>query len=479
MASSVEWRLESASIQHDYGRFTFMIKISSILFVLGVWLSSSSGLFAQESLSLEQAIELAMAHDPRIEEKEAFVRKARGLLQEADGGHDLRYTVDSFLAMSTGLDGGFYEGGEDSCSGDCKPRDDQYDFDDGLSLWGGLKFSIIKPLLTFGRVENYQKAAQNNILIKQQDVTLQRDEIALQVVKAYYGYLTARDSRLLLQGVRKRLTSALELVDQWIEEGSGNATLSDRYALESGIGLLDSFLAEATSLEEIAMAGLKLLTGRSEDVLELADRRLQPLSMPEESLQDWMDLSLANRVEFKQVEAGLNARRALVEVNRAGTKPIVYAGIAGSLAYAPGRDTLDNPYVYDPFNHAAVSPLLGMRWEWDSGAQPAQVVQAQADLDALVHKASFARMGIPFQVREQYLSMQAKHKSIVAMKKSSKSARRWMIAAYSDFEAGLEDADDIISALQVYVLAYAKYLRAVNDFNYHVSKLKSVSGVFQ
>jgi hypothetical protein len=75
--------------------------------------------------------------------------------------------------------------------------------------------------------------------------------------------------------------------------------------------------------------------------------------------------------------------------------------------------------------------------------------------------------------------MQAKHKSIISMKKSSKSARRWMIAAYSDFEAGLEDADDIISALQVYVLAYAEYLRAVNDFNNHVSKLKSVSGVFQ
>ena len=93
------------------------------------------------------------------------------------------------------MDGGFYEGGENSCSGDCKPRDDQYDFDDGLSVWGGMKFSIIKPLLTFGRVENYQKAAQNNILIKQQDVTLQRDEVGLQVVKAYYGYLTARDSR--------------------------------------------------------------------------------------------------------------------------------------------------------------------------------------------------------------------------------------------------------------------------------------------
>ena len=36
-----------------------------------------------------------------------------------------------------------------------------------------------------------------------------------------------------------------------------------------------------------------------------------------------------------------------------------------------------------------------------------------------------------------------------------------------------------IDALQVYVLSYAEYLRAVNDFNNQVSKLQSVSGVFQ
>jgi hypothetical protein len=75
--------------------------------------------------------------------------------------------------------------------------------------------------------------------------------------------------------------------------------------------------------------------------------------------------------------------------------------------------------------------------------------------------------------------MQAKYQSIASMRDSSKAARRWMIAAYSDFEAGLQEADKIINALQVYVLSYAEYLRAVNDFNNLVSKLRSVSGVFQ
>ncbi len=455
-----------------------MNKIVAGFIVSGVFVMSSPAPQAQEKLSVEQVIELALAHDPRIEEKQAFVRHARGLLQEAKGSEGFRYSVDSFLALSTGLDGGFYEDGADSCSGDCVPRDDAYDFDDGLSLWAGLTFSIVKPLATFGRLENYQEAAQRNIAIKQQDVSLQRDEVALQAVKAYYGYLAARDSRYLLIDTSMRLESALRLVEDWLEEGTGNATQSDKFALESGLGLIENFLAEANGLERIAMAGLQFLTGLEGDI-ELADRRLRPVALPQESLEEWIELALANRPEFKQVEAGLAARRALVEATRADKKPIVFAGVAGSLAYAPERDRLDNPHIYDPFNHAAASPLIGMRWQWEQGALPGRVAQAQAELDALVHKASFAREGIPFQVRESYYKMQAKHEAIAAMRESSRAARRWMIASYSDFEAGLEEADDVINALQVYVLAYAEYLRAVNDFNNNVSKLRSVSGVFQ
>ncbi len=308
---------------------------------------------------------------------------------------------------------------------------------------------------------------------------MQRDEIGLQVVKAYYGYLTARDTRFLLEDTRRRLEAALDLIEKWLEDGSGRAKQSDRFALQSGLGLVDSFLAEAKQIEAIAMAGLKLLTGREEDRIELAERRLQPVSLPVESLEEWIDIALENRAEFTQVEAGLAARRALVEATRAGKKPIVFAGVAGSLAYAPDRDRLDNPHIYDPFNHVAASPVIGLRWQWEQGAQPARVAQAQAELDALVQKASFVRSGIPFQVREQYYAMQARHQSIRSMRDSAQAGRRWMIAAYADFEAGLEQADKVLTAMQVYVLAYSDYLRAVNDFNNHVARLQSVSGVFQ
>ena len=158
----------------------------SLLFLGALMLGlMSPTLMAKTSLNLDEAIQLALANDPRIAEKRAFVRKAQGLLDEAEGSAGLRYGVDSFLAITTGVDGGFFDGGAESCFAPaCTPRDDAYDFNDGYSFWAGLTFSIIKPLATFGRLENYQKAAQQNILVKQQDVELQRDSIRLDVVKS-------------------------------------------------------------------------------------------------------------------------------------------------------------------------------------------------------------------------------------------------------------------------------------------------------
>ena len=134
--------------------------------ILAVLLVTPQMLLAQTPLSLNKAIELAFSHDPRVEEKEAFVRQAQGLLAEAEGSAGFRYGVDTFLALTPNVEGGFFENGQDSCTSDCAPRDDVFDIDDGISVWGGLTFSIIKPLATFGRLESYQNAAQHNILIK-------------------------------------------------------------------------------------------------------------------------------------------------------------------------------------------------------------------------------------------------------------------------------------------------------------------------
>lgn len=433
-----------------------------------------------EGVTLAQAVELALKNDPRIKEQEHLVEAARGLRDEATGSDDLIYSSNFFVGIAPGVKGGMFE---KEATGEGNPndsmRDDGYDLGN-LSPWYNLQFTVIKPLATFGKIENYAAAAEGNIKVKEGEVSLQRASIIYDVHRAYYGYLAAKDTRLLLEDVRGRLDSAIDLVKGWLEKGRGTTKQSDMFALQTGVAVVNRYIAEADSFERIAMDGLKTLTRIGLDKeLKIADTSIKPVELPKTTLKTLTSSALTNRPEMKQLEAGLSARRSLVEAKKSEFNPNVYMGLAGGFAYTPGRDTLNNPYVYDPFNWAALTPIVGIKWDWSSGAQPARVKQAQSELDALVEKSAFARQGIPFQVAEQYHMVQAGHTMVEEMAQASRAGRRWMIASYADFEAGLEESDNVMSAFQGYVLAHSDYLRAVNDYNLNVVKLKQVIGEIQ
>jgi outer membrane protein len=222
---------------------------------------------------------------------------------------------------------------------------------------------------------------------------------------------------------------------------------------------------------------LKVLTnvGLGGD-LEVADNRIEPITMPTMSLEELSNQALVKRPEMKQLEAGLEARRSLVEANKSDKMPDIYAGIAGTAAYTPERAHLDNPFIYDPFNDYGATAVLGIRWKWASGVQAARVAGAKAELDALVDKSIFAQHGIPFEVAEQYHHVQGYNESVKQLAEGSRAARRWMIASYADFEAGTSDAEHVLTAFQGYVLIHSDYLSTVNDYNMHVVRLRYVTG---
>jgi len=422
------------------------------------------------TLSLDDAIERALVTDPRIEERLHLVNEARALLQRAEGSDDLIFDVNAFVGLTTQVEGGFFE------SGTTTPRSDKYEFN-GLTSWTSVQFSIIKPLYTFGKIEHFSDAAKGNIAVKKEDVRIQRADTTMEVSRAYYGYLTARDTRYLFEDVEGRLQKALDLIERWIEEERGDVRQADLYALQSGMAIVRRYHAKAESVEAIALAGLKMLTGLARDAeLELADSRIRPVDLPLEALDELQQMALERRPEMNQLEAGLQARRSLVAAHRAGKLPNVYAGIAGMAAYSPKREKLENPYVYDPFNDYGATPLVGVKWSWASGVQAAEVAGANAALAALAERASFAQQGIPFQVAEQFHHVQGNHKAVAELMEGSRAARRWMMSRYVDFEAGLEEAEAVLAAFQGYVLIYSDYLMAVNDYNMHVARLRHVTG---
>ena len=426
-----------------------------------------------QTVSLAEAVKMSLTADPRIKEREQLVESARALLDEAQGNNGLRISANVFIGLSPQVTGGFYQNGATSGT---TPRSDG-PFPGGLSDWTSLQFSIIKPLYTFGKIEHYSEAAKGNIDVKRGDVRISQAETVMDVKRAYYGYLTARDSRRLLDDVQNKLNDAMARVERNVKADKGESKQSDLYALQAANGMLAKYRSQAYAIEKISLDGLKLLTGVGLDAkLDVADDNITPITLPKGTLTDFENAAVANRPEMAQLEAGMRARRALVAAKKAETYPNMYAGLIGQANYASRRDTLNNPYIYDPFNNAGVTPVVGMKWDMVPGVSNAQIAQAQAELEALNYKTQFAQAGIPFQVSEAYNQMQANYQAQQQLAVGSTAGRRWMIAALADFSAGLEKADKVADALKTYALTQAEYLRTVNDYNMNVAQLSRAIG---
>lgn len=448
-------------------------KLTNALLLAGLL---ASGLGHAQTINLDQAIDMSLSADPRIKEREYLVEAARGLLAEVKGNQGWRINANAFVGLTKQVDGGFYQGGATTCTAPCTPRSDAGDWS-GLSDWTHVEFALIKPLYTFGKIDEYSKAAQSNIEIKRGDVQQSRAETVYQTKRAYYGYLTAHQIRLFLEDIQDRLGQSITRAEKSLKDDTGEVTQSDLYALQTAKGIIGKYVSQARAVESISLDGLKVLTGVGlKASLTVADETLEPVSFPSVELADLQAKALADRPEMQQLEAGLKARRALVAAKKADSMPDIYAGVVGSYSYSSQRDKLDNPYVYDPFNGGGLTPVVGVKWDTAFDVGKARVTQAQAELEALNQKRELAVEGIPYEVSEAYANAKANYEAQKALSDGAASARRWVIAALADFSAGLEKGDKLADAIKSYVLAQTEYLRTVNDYNVNVAQINKLTG---
>ncbi len=426
-----------------------------------------------ETITLPQAVEMSLAADPRIKEREQVVEAARGLMNEVKGNAGWRISANAFIGLAPEAEGGFYQGGAFSGT---TPRADG-DKLDGVSDWTHLDFALIKPLYTFGKVERYGEAAQGNVDLKRGELKQTRSDIVYDTKRAYFGYLTARDIRVFMEDMQARLNNAIASVERNLKEETGESRQSDLYALQTARGLLAKYTYQARAVEKISLDGLRVLTGAGlKSQFAVADARIEPVPFPQVELAEFQSRALQERAEMQQLEAGLRTRRALLDAKKADRMPDVYAGVVGQANYASRRERLDNPYLYDPFNSAGLTPVVGVKWDSVFGAASARVEQAQAELEALNHKKAFALAGIPYEVSEAYANAQANYEAQRDLAEGAAAARRWMVATLADFSAGLEGADKVADAMKSYVLTQTEYLRTINDYNMNVAQLARLSG---
>jgi outer membrane protein len=288
--------------------------VTRVLLAAGMLLAALPG--QAETINLQQAVQMSLAADPRIKEREQVVEVARGMLQEVRGNAGWRVSANAFIGLAPKADGGFFQnqgGDNNTCNTPPCTLNSSGDDWNGVSDWTHLDFALTKPLYTFGKIERYGEAAQGNVDLKRGELKQTRGDTVYDTKRAYYGYLTARDIRIFLEDMQGRLNQAIESVERNLEEETGESRQSDLYALQTAKGMLAKYVHQSRAIEKISLDGLKVLTGTGlKAELAVADDRIEPVAFPQIELAELQSRALLERPEMQQLEAGLRTRRALV-----------------------------------------------------------------------------------------------------------------------------------------------------------------------
>jgi outer membrane protein TolC len=443
-----------------------------ILTLLGAGAAQAAQPPAGPEMTLPQLISLALKFSPEVKTSQSEVAIAEAQRAEVKG-----YKFPQFDMMAMG--GPAPTAGEPEVRGNKIFYPDTKNSLNGLTIFGRLEYALVQPLYTFGKIANREKAAERYTRVKNAEVDNKKGEVILRVAQAYYGLILATQGKDAVREARDYLNDARERVNRLLALKSASVKDTDPYRLALYEGSLEKFAAETEEGSKVAYLALKALIGYGAG----QDFRV-PLELPEpapapQKLDYYIQQALELRPEFTMVKEGKAARELLLKAAKADQYPDVFLALIGLLAGSPGRYSNPDPFHQDLTNWFSTGPVVGARWHFDFGITKAKIAQAKGELDKLQNLERTALMGIPVEVAQAYGKVQEYYRSSQGMGKAYVNARRWLVAAFSNFDIGLGQMEDIFKAFERYGVARGEYLTALFEYNLAVARLEKATGAYR
>ncbi len=449
------------------------VRALALVICLGVWGAGlAKAAEAPPEMTLPQLIAMALKFSPEVKTSQSEVAIAQAMKDEA---HGYRFPQ---LDM-TMLGGPAPTARQPEIHGNSIFYPDTKNSLHGLTVFGRLDFAMVQPIYTFGKIAHREAAAEKYTRVKQAEVDSKKGDVIWEVAQAYYGLILAQQGKGAVREARDYLNDARDRVNKLLALKSASVKDTDPYRLAVYEGSLEKFAAQAEEGSIVAYKALQALTGcGQEQEFRVPTELPEPTAAPyklDYYIQQAMDL----RPEFTMLKEGKAARELLVKAAQADKYPDLFMALIGLLSGSPGRYSDPDPFHQDLTNWFSTGPVVGVRWHFDFGITKAKISQAKAELEKLQNQERTALMGIPVEVAQAYGKVQEQYRAAQGFGKAYVNARRWLVAAFSNFDMGLGSMEEIFKAFERYGATRGEYINALYEYNLAVVKLDKATGAYR
>jgi outer membrane protein TolC len=331
------------------------------------------------------------------------------------------------------------------------------------------------PLYTFGKIESIQRAATAQVRYNEWDLEKTRQQIRMDVRRAYFGLMLARDAIYIADDVLSKLNASLDKITSAMEKGDTRYEEADRIKLELNRDELRARIADANKGAAFANAALRFLTG-VQTAFDIPD---EPLKRPDVTIGPivrYLTAARLFRADVNLARSGVAARKAQVDFARANMLPNFGVGVGFTYNVAPGATPQNTAWIGDPYNGFGAAFAFGVDWPLDLLPRSARVRQAESQLEEARAMERYALGGVAVEVEQAYAAVIEAKTREESWEHGEHRAKKWISSVQDAIDLGTKDERFLLEPLRNYVYARAFHLQALMDLNISLSDLARVTG---
>jgi TolC family type I secretion outer membrane protein len=422
--------------------------------------SAATAVEAGGSLSLNQAIDLALKEHPAIKQSRETAAASR---------YNIGVARAAYLPQVNFVSNYYY--GNAFSSAGRKPL---------TAATGGTvsslssaatthyyfyQFQATQLLYDFGKTPGLIKESRASFGASEQDYAGSRQQVALDARTAYFGYLAAQRALKVQEETVRQNQSLLKQAQGFYQVGL--KAKIDVTKAEANLYDAEANLIKAKNGVDLARVNLMTALGlktwpftQVEDVLEV---KAQP-----QSLEALKTQARERRPELLKNRHQQNYNQAAVKVAQAGYFPV----FTSNAAY--GWQSLDQPFANAPSTWYVGAAMTFPLFEGLSTAYA--VNQNKAQLRASQENYEVLRQNVSKEVEQTYLDVKSGWELIRASKKALEAARENLRLAWGRYQAGVGTIIEVTDAQVQFSQADLKFVQALYDYRVFEAKLDKAIG---
>ena len=435
-----------------------------MLLLVPALLTCASFAKAQEPLTLGEAVHLALRQNPAFQTSEDEADAARARVGEARAawfpridfsqgftrGNNPIYVFGTLLTQRRFTAADF---GLDSLNAPHPLDNFQTRFDGQMSLFDS------------GRTWYRVQGAKHLRTAAEFHTEQARQDLILEVVRAYYGVLVSRENAVAAGEASRVAESNEKRIENM--QTSGLVVDSDVLSAKVFVAQMKDREIRAENRAEVARMVLARELGLAPDAQPEPSENLTEPAQLTKTPQEWEQFAMDHRPALRAAELQQEAATSEKKAARAefGPKVGLYADFE--------RDalTLGGP--------SGTNWTAGARLDFNlfaGGAERSRLAEAQANANKAKHDLEWVRSGVHLEVRQAYLDATAAAQRAAAAHDSADQARESLRIIQNRYDAGLTTITELLRAQSAQLDARSAYLSALYDWHVARAQLERSAG---